>query len=293
MENNVDLAHHQHYQRIEMAILYLAENHTRQPSLAELAKHVGLSESHFQRTFTQWVGISPKRFLQFLSKEYIKTLLDEQHSCLDAGYQAGLSSGSRIHELFISTEAITPAQYKAMGKNLTIYYGFHHSPFGEYLLAVTNKGICHLNFVHHNKSDLEKEFKAEWALATIEQNTEQTQAVHQQLFSNSATDDNSVKLFLKGTNFQIQVWQALLQIPFGAVSHYQGLARLIDKPTASRAAASAIARNKIGYLIPCHRVVRKVGESGEYRWGSKRKKIMLAYEAAMLTSQNNNNNNNE
>jgi AraC family transcriptional regulator, regulatory protein of adaptative response / methylated-DNA-[protein]-cysteine methyltransferase len=274
-----------HYQRIEKAILFLAEQHAEQPSLAEAAAFVGLSEFHFQRLFSEWVGISPKRFLQFLSKEYIKNLLDNNHNSLEAAYQAGLSSGSRIHELFIATEAITPAQYKSMGTDLTIYYGFHLSVFGEYLLALTDKGICHLTFIENNKAELEAQFKSEWSQARIEYAPEVTLSTHQQLFTAQPTkksaDENKITLFLKGTNFQIQVWQALLSIPFGSVTHYEGLAKKINKPSASRATASAIAKNKIGFLIPCHRVIRKIGESGEYRWGKNRKKIMLAYESSV------------
>lgn len=265
----------QHYRLIERAILYLADRHTTQPSLADVAAHVGLSEFYLQRLFSEWVGISPKRFLQFLSKEYIKKLLDEDQNTLDASFQAGLSSSSRLHELFISTEAISPAEYKSLGKNLAIYYGFHFSPFGEYLLGLTEKGICHLSFIQNNKKEIEAQFKTEWAMARIEYKPKQTESIHRQLFT---TAKNEIKLLLKGTNFQIQVWQALLKIPFASVTHYQGLAKNIGKAKASRATASAIAKNRIGYLIPCHRVVRKIGETGEYRWGRNRKKIMLAYE---------------
>jgi AraC family transcriptional regulator, regulatory protein of adaptative response / methylated-DNA-[protein]-cysteine methyltransferase len=272
----------QQYQLVEKAIHYLAERHTSQPTLAEVAEHVGLSEFYFQRLFSEWAGISPKRFLQYLNKEYIKSLLAKGHSSLNAGYQAGLSGPGRMHELFINTEAISPAEYKSMGKNLTIDYGFHSSPFGEYLLATTNKGICHLNFLQNDKAEIEKQFKAEWSLAAIQRDQEKTLTTHLKLFTQPKDSECSISLLLKGTNFQIQVWQALLQIPLGSVCHYQHLASDINKPKAARATASSIARNKIGYLIPCHRVVRKVGESGEYRWGKERKKLMLAYEASVI-----------
>jgi AraC family transcriptional regulator of adaptative response/methylated-DNA-[protein]-cysteine methyltransferase len=271
--------HEQHYQLVERAINYLMTHYSEQPGLAEIAQHVGLSEFYFQRLFVEWVGISPKRFLQFLTREHMKTLLDQGYSIMDATYQAGLSGNGRSHELFINTEAITPAQYKKMGKDLNISFGFHDSPFGEYLLAVTDKGICHISFVEHSKEQTEAAFRADWSKATIQKESELTAKVHQQLF----TEDSSqqIQLFLRGTQFQIQVWQALLRIPFGAVSNYEKLADAIGNSAATRATASAIAKNKIAYLIPCHRVIRKIGDSGEFRWGKSRKKILLAYESAV------------
>jgi AraC family transcriptional regulator, regulatory protein of adaptative response / methylated-DNA-[protein]-cysteine methyltransferase len=279
MKEESDTQSSQQYLLVEKAIHYLSESHVKQPSLKEVAEHVGLSEFYFQRLFTQWAGISPKRFLQYLSKEYIKALLDSGQSNLDAGYQAGFSSSSQIHELFISTEGISPTQYKSFGKKLVIHYGFHHSPFGEYLLAITERGICQLNFLQNDKGQIEQEFKNEWALAEINYDQAITLKTHQQLFYQKTPGD--IKLLLKGTNFQIQVWQALLNIPFGSVAHYEDMAKAISKPKASRATASAIAKNKIGYLIPCHRVIRKIAETGQYRWGPNRKKIMLALESSL------------
>ncbi|MDG2091269.1 MAG: methylated-DNA--[protein]-cysteine S-methyltransferase [Gammaproteobacteria bacterium] len=269
----------QHYLLIEAAINYLLEHHTEQPELAEIAAHAGLSEFYFQRLFVDWVGISPKRFLQFLTREHMKTLLDRGYSTMNSTYQVGLSGSGRSHELFVSTEAITPAQYKKLGKGLSIEYGFHSSPFGDYLLAITEKGICHISFVEHSEQETEATFKAEWCLATVNRNENITTESHQQLFSSNSAQ--KIKLLLRGTQFQIQVWQALLNIPFGTVSNYEKLAATIGKSAATRAAASAIAKNKIAYLIPCHRVIRKIGESGEFRWGKNRKKILLAYESAV------------
>lgn len=268
-----------HYRLIEKAIGYLLEHHQEQPKLAAVAAHVGLSDYHFQRLFVDWVGISPKRFLQFLTREYMKTLLDQGASTLDASYQAGLSGGGRSHELFISTEAITPAQYRDLGKNLELYYAFHLSPFGEYLLGVSPRGICHLSFVTRSREQTEQEFRQEWELANIAENPDKTLPFQQQLFGQSR--NREVSLLLRGTPFQIQVWQALLQIPFARVTHYEGLASVLGNPSATRAAASAVAKNKIAYLIPCHRVIRKIGESGEFRWGKARKRLLLAYEGAV------------
>ena len=269
----------QHYLLIEGAINYLLEHHTEQPELAEIAAHVGLSEFYFQRLFVDWVGISPKRFLQFLTREHMKTLLDRGYSTMNAAYQVGLSGSGRSHELFVNTESITPAQYKKLGKGLSIEYGFHSSPFGDYLLAITEKNICHISFVEHSEQETEATFKAEWFLAKVNRNENITAESHQQLFSSNSPQ--KIKLLLRGTQFQIQIWQALLNIPFGAVSNYEKLAATIGKSAATRAAASAIAKNKIAYLIPCHRVIRKIGESGEFRWGKNRKKILLAYESAV------------
>lgn len=273
----------QHYHLVEKSINYLLENYSEQPDLRELAQHAGLSEFYFQRLFVDWVGISPKRFLQFLTREHMKVLLDRGYSTMDAAYQVGLSGSGRSHELFVKSEAITPSQYKKLGKNLEIYYGFHSSPFGEYLLAITHKGICHISFIEHSKEDTEACFKEEWLLANLRHSHERTIDSHKQLFSSDSSQ--AITLLLRGTPFQIQIWQALLSIPFGAVSNYEKIATAIGRRSATRATASAIAKNKIAYLIPCHRVIRKVGESGDFRWGKSRKKILLAYESALTNNK--------
>ena len=260
----------QHYQLIEKSINYLLTHYAEQPKLAEIARHAGLSDFYFQRLFVDWVGISPKRFLQFLTREHMKVLLDRGYSTMDAAYQVGLSGSGRSHELFVNTEAITPAQYKKLGKDLNIYYGFHLSPFGEYLLAITDRGICHISFVEHSKQETETLFKKEWLLANLQYSKVKTIGSHQQLFSSDSAQE--LKLLLRGTQFQIQIWQALLSIPFGAVTNYEKVATAIGNRSATRAAASAIAKNKIAYLIPCHRVIQKAGESGDFRWGKSRKK---------------------
>ncbi|MEX2366940.1 MAG: methylated-DNA--[protein]-cysteine S-methyltransferase [Pseudohongiellaceae bacterium] len=270
-----------HYQVIETALEYLASSHQEQPTLTELAGHVGLSEFYLQRLFSEWVGISPKRFLQFLSREYIKTRLDQQASCLDATFDAGLSSTSRLHDLFIETESITPAQYRSLGKDLCIHYAFHDSPFGEYLLGITARGICHMSFVFPDRETVLENFRQDWCCATLEPDSRKTLPYHQHIFNQQFNNGNKIHLLLKGTNFQIKVWEALLALQPGDLCSYESVARHIHAPQATRAAASAIARNRIALLISCHRVVRKIGETGEYRWGKNRKKIMLAYEASV------------
>ena len=278
---------HPSYQTMAVALNYLAENHHQQPTLRELATLSGLSESHFQRLFTRWVGISPKRFSQFLSKDYIKSLLDVGIKPPDACYQAGLSGPGRLHELFIHTEAISPAQYKALGKGITIHYGFHASPFGKYLLALTDKGICHLEFITTEMDENLDSLRANWPDSTLIHDDQITKVAHEKLFDNVSGQREAISIFLKGTNFQIQVWQALLKIPYGRISTYEQLASLAGNKAATRASASAIARNNIAWLIPCHRVVRKIGESGQYRWGADRKKIILAYEGATTHKDSN------
>ncbi len=274
----------QRYQLIEKSINYLLAHYAEQPRLTEIARHAGLSDFYFQRLFVDWVGISPKRFVQFLTREHMKVLLDRGYSTMDAAYQVGLSGSGRSHELFVNTQAITPAQYKKLGKNLNIYYGFHTSPFGDYLLAITDKGICHISFVEHSKEVTERLFKEEWLLANLQHSQAKTVSSHHQLFLSDSAQE--LKLLLRGTQFQIQIWQALLKIPFGAISNYEKVATAIGNSSATRAAASAIAKNKIAYLIPCHRVIQKGGESGDFRWGKSRKKILLAYESALTDAKN-------
>jgi len=268
------------YNTIEAALHALAENQSSPPTLEELAKMCGMSDFHFQKQFRRWVGMSPKRFSQYLSREHIKGVLDEGLKPLDACYQAGLSGPGRMHGLFIDTLGMTPSQCSEVGKNFKIHFGFHPSPFGTYLLGVASKGICHICFVDGDPIRHVAMMESEWPSACFGEDVKKTRQVHEQLFGQRRTQQ-SVTLLLKGTQFQIQVWEALLRIPIGSISTYENIAALTGKPSATRACASAIARNNIGWLIPCHRVVRKIGESGKYRWGSSRKKLMLAYETVV------------
>jgi AraC family transcriptional regulator, regulatory protein of adaptative response / methylated-DNA-[protein]-cysteine methyltransferase len=264
------------YARIEQAIRYLEANQSRQPDLREVAESVHLSEYHFQRLFTRWAGISPKRLLQFLTKENAKSMLAHTN-LLDAAYAAGLSSPGRLHDLFVQCEAVTPGEYKSKGAGLTIYYGFHPSPFGECLLAATERGICFLAFVSNGNRDFAfNEMKQDWENATLVEDATRTAPYLQEIFS--PRSGNRVTLHLRGTNFQIKVWEALLRIPPGEVTSYEELAERIGQPSAARAVGNAVAHNPVAYLIPCHRVLRKVGEFGNYRYGPARKKAMLVKE---------------
>jgi len=275
------------YRRIEKAIEFLAENYHHQPSLDEVARSVNLSEYHFQRLFRRWAGISPKRLVQFLTLEHAKQALEESRSVLDAAYDAGLSSPSRLHDLFVTAEAMTPGEFKAKGAGLEISYGFHPSPFGECLLAVTERGICGLGFVGggDRKQTLE-DFKGRWPAARFQENPEKTRGyIHGIFNAEKRNGSHRVKLLLMGTNFQIKVWEALLRIPPGSVVCYEDLARRLGKPSAARAVGSAVGRNPISFLIPCHRAIRKMGITGDYHWGAARKKAILAWEAARKSGE--------
>jgi len=270
------------YQTVEKAIMYLEDHVEEQPNLKVVAESVHLSEYHFQRLFTRWVGISPKRFLQYLTKERAKEMLEESGSVLEAAYAAGLSSPGRLHDLFVNCEAVTPGDYKSQGEDLEIAYGFHASPFGECLVALTDRGICDLIFVSEgNQEEALKALKRRWARSALQEDPERTGPVAAQVFDRlTAGEAKPLSLHLRGTNFQIKVWEALLNIPSGTVVSYEDIAVSIGMPTAARAVSNAVARNPIPVIIPCHRVIRKAGAFGGYRWGTARKKALLGWEAA-------------
>ena len=272
----------QDYRLVERAILYLESNFKRQPGLKEVADSVGLSEYHFQRLFTRWVGISPKRFLQFLTKEHAKRLLQESENVLQTAYESGLSGPGRLHDLFVSCEAVTPGEYKQAGEGLQIDYGFHSSPFGECLIARTDRGICNLAFIREGEREKAlTELRKNWKHADLNENPAATFPLVRQIFSQKWDSDSSpLHLYLRGTNFQIKVWEALLRIPVGSVVSYQDIAVSIGMPKASRAVGHAVGQNPIPVIIPCHRVIRKGGEFGDYHWGSARKKALLGWEMA-------------
>lgn len=273
------------YLRIEQAILYLENHYKEQPSLEEVAASIGLSEFHFQRLFTRWAGVSPKRFLQFLTKEGAKELLSRSENLLDTTHQVGLSSLGRLHELFVTTEAVTPGEYKTRGQGLTIRYGIHLTPFGKCLIGLTDRGICHLGFVSGSEGDAIDALVEEWKEARMVEDFRSTAALVGPIFDlrYDAPIKQPLTLHLRGTNFQIKVWEALLQIPAGSATTYEGLAQRIGHPGASRAVGSALGHNPIAVLIPCHRVIRKVGDFGNYRYGELRKKALLAREYAATT----------
>ena len=272
------------YQRIEQAIRYLEQNFQSQPSLDEIAASVHLSKYHFQRLFKQWAGVSPTQFMHYLTLDYAKERLSQAQSVFDASLDAGLSSAGRLHDLFVTFEAMTPGEYKSRGAGVTIHYGCHPTTFGDCLLAETSRGICALRFVETGgwESSL-AELKSEWPLADFVADLARTQITVDRLFTPANWDQGQpFHLVVKGTNFQVKVWQALLSIPQGAMVSYSDLAAFIGRPSAVRASAGAVAKNPIGYLIPCHRVISKAGAVHNYRWGSTRKRAILGWEASQL-----------
>lgn len=275
------------FSRIEQAIRFLTENVTAQPDLDEVAAQVHLSPFHFQRLFTDWAGISPKRFLQFLTTDFLKNRLSNTANLLEATDLAGLSSPSRVHDLFVTLEAVTPNEYKTGGENVEIAYGFHETPFGKCFIAVTERGICGLSFIQiDNELAIFNDFKKKWLNADFEKNEVKTALIINQIFNAPPSVLNTQKLHLlvKGTNFQVKVWEALLKIPTGSLSTYQTIAELAGSPNAVRAVGTAVGSNPIAYLIPCHRVIRKEGKIGEYHWGENRKKALIGFEMAKALS---------
>jgi AraC family transcriptional regulator of adaptative response/methylated-DNA-[protein]-cysteine methyltransferase len=270
------------YLRIEQAILYLEKNAVDQPELSEIAGAVGLSEFHFQRLFTRWAGISPKRFLQFVTKENARELLDRSENLLDTTLQVGLSSLGRLHDLFVTTEAVTPGEYKSRGAGLTIRYGFHATPFGKCLIGVTERGICQLGFIQTSEGEALDEMVENWKQARVIEDYKATASLIEPVFDLNARGQNALHLHLRGTNFQIKVWEALMQISPGSVTTYERIAKKIGQSGASRAVGTAVGHNPIAVLIPCHRVIRKLGEFGNYRYGTARKKALLAREFAAM-----------
>lgn len=270
------------YLRIEQAIMYLENHFKDQPRLEEVAANIGLSEYHFQRLFTRWAGVSPKRFLQFLTKEGAKELLNRSENLLDTTHQVGLSSLGRLHDLFVTTEAVTPGEYKSGGEGVTIRYGIHLTPFGKCLIGLTERGICHLGFVQTTEGGAIDDLMANWKEARMVEDYRATAALVEPIFAlRFNTRIKPLTLHLRGTNFQLKVWEALLTIPTGAVTTYEGIASRIGKPGAARAVGTAVGHNPIAVLIPCHRVIRKIGDFGNYRYGELRKKALLAYESAL------------
>ncbi len=268
------------YERIERAIGFIQKHLRDQPSLEEVASHVGLSTFHCQRMFRRWAGVSPKRFLEYLTVDHAKKLLMQSTSILDASHELGLTSPARLHDQFISIGAVTPGEYKSQGRGIEIAYGIHESPFGDMLLAQTWRGICLLAFINQETQHAEIDALYQtWPYARIEESPVATAATAERVFNISAGDNARIHLNVRGTNFQINVWRALLKIPQGAVLSYRQVAQYLGKPQATRAVARAVASNPVSYLIPCHRVIRSTGALGGYRWGLPRKQLMLVWES--------------
>jgi AraC family transcriptional regulator of adaptative response/methylated-DNA-[protein]-cysteine methyltransferase len=270
------------YAIIEKAIEFIDAHREAHPSLGSIAAAVNLSEFHFQRLFSRWVGISPKRFLQFLTKEHAKTLLRQSGNLLDATYEAGLSGPGRLHDLFVHCEAVTPGDYKNKGKGLKIRYGLAFSPFGECMIASTDRGICALGFLREDTGARKVQLlRNQWPDAELVEDGAHIDALARRIFP-AAIESGAAPLHLhvKGTNFQIKVWEALLAIPFGTAVTYQAVADAIGSPGATRAVGTAIGKNPVSYLIPCHRVIRKMGDFGNYGGGRTRKMALIGWESA-------------
>lgn len=271
------------YERIAAAITYIRENFKDQPNLDEVARSVHLSAYHFQRMFSDWAGVSPKQFLQFVSLQHAKKMLGEGSASLfDAAYETGLSGTGRLHDLFVNIEGMTPGEYKQGGRNLQINYSFAESHFGSVLVASTAKGICHMAFFEKEENALAA-LKHRFPAAQYRQMTDLIQQNALYIFTKDWKKLDQVKLHLKGTDFQLKVWETLLKIPQGALSSYGEIAGAIGKPKASRAVGTAIGSNPVAYLIPCHRVIRRSGTIGNYMWGESRKTAIIGWEAAQET----------
>jgi AraC family transcriptional regulator of adaptative response/methylated-DNA-[protein]-cysteine methyltransferase len=270
------------YDRIAATIEHMKLHFKEQPSLDEVAEFVGLSPFHFQRLFIDWAGVSPKKFIQYLSVEHAKKLLaDDQTTLLNAAYETGLSGTSRLHDLFVSIEGMTPGEFKNGGECLTISYSFAVTPFGKVIVASTSKGICHLCF-EENELNALLDLKSCFPNAKYNHITDVYQQDALSIFKKDWLHLDEIKLHLKGTEFQIKVWGSLLKIPFGRLASYGTVAKLIDKPKASRAVGTAIASNPVAFLIPCHRVIQASGNRGGYRWGGSRKAAIIGWESSRV-----------
>ena len=268
------------YARIEAAILYLEAHVRDQPTLDAVAQVVGLGPHHFQRLFRRWAGISPKRFSQFLTLDYAKARLEASASILDAAYDAGLSGPSRLHDLFVTYEAMSPGAFKRGGEGVDIAYGVHPSPFGPCFVGQTGRGICALGFADGDNGAVRAEFERRWPAARFCEDPHATAQVAARIFGRQPAGDAPLRLAVCGTNFQLKVWEALLRIPPGRITSYRRLADALGLPRSARAVGGAVAANPVSYLIPCHRVIRHSGRLSHYEWGRDRKRAMLAWEAA-------------
>ncbi|MBB6501411.1 bifunctional helix-turn-helix domain-containing protein/methylated-DNA--[protein]-cysteine S-methyltransferase [Pedobacter cryoconitis] len=273
------------FTRIAEAIGYINSNFKTQPSLEEIAEQINLSPFHFQRLFTTWAGVSPKKFLQYLTVEHAKKLLKENQATLfETAFETGLSGTGRLHDLFVNIEGMTPGEYKNGGENLVINYSFAETPFGNILVASTPKGICHIAFADEGEKELSL-LKLKFPNAVYRQIADTAQQNALYIFTQEWSRINEIKLHLKGTDFQLKVWETLLKIPSGQLTTYGKVASGIGMPTASRAVGTAIGANPVAFLIPCHRIIQSTGVFGQYHWGSVRKTAMIGWEAAMAENQ--------
>jgi AraC family transcriptional regulator of adaptative response/methylated-DNA-[protein]-cysteine methyltransferase len=267
------------YERVRDAIVYIDQHASEQPTLEDVAAHVGLSPYHFQRLFKRWAGVSPKRFLQHVTAARAKELLRDSTPVLDASFAVGLSSPGRLHDLLVTAEAVTPGEYRSGGEGLTVSYGVHESPFGLCLLGTTDRGVCALEFrAEEDIDDAVEELRSSWSRASLVHDQKGTGALVARIFEPAEKTDEPLTLLLKGTNFQMKVWEGLLRVPDGSLISYGDLAARLDMPSATRAVANAVGANPIAYIIPCHRVLRSTGALGGYRSGTDRKLVMLERE---------------
>lgn len=265
------------YQRIASAIEFIRANSKGQPSLDAIAAHVHLSPFHFQRLFKEWAGVSPKKFLQYISAEHARELLLKNKTLSDVSFEAGLSGTSRLHDLFVAVEAMTPGEFKNGGENLEISYIFSATVFGDVIIAATQKGICKIDFIEDRDTAIKK-LSGYWPNAILKEKKNDHHQAVLQFFQQEWTNLSLIKLHLKGSPFQLKVWEALLKIPSGELSTYASIAHAIHKPKAFRAVGTAIGDNPVAYLIPCHRVIKSTGIIGEYHWGSARKTSIIGWE---------------
>ena len=274
------------FSRIEEAIGYITSNFKSQPGLDEVAQKIHLSSHHFQRLFTDWAGVSPKKFLQYISIEHAKSVLkDKQGSLFDAAFETGLSGTGRLHDLFINIEGMTPGEYKNGGESLLINYSFAETPFGDILVASTTKGICHMAFADNEQEALAV-LRKNFPNAQYKQMVDRIQQNALYIFTKDWKNLSKIKLHLKGTAFQVKVWEAILKIPMGKLSTYGAIAEQLQNPKASQAVGSAVGNNPVAFLIPCHRVIQSSGAFGQYHWGSNRKTAMIGWEAVKTSMEN-------
>ena len=267
------------FKRIEQAIEYLTQNFKLQPSLDQVAAEVHMSPFHLQRLFSDWAGVSPKKFLQYLSLQHAKKILHKQNSTLaQATYETGFSGTSRLHDLFVSIEGMTPGEFKRGGKSLSIHYSTLSTPLGTVFIASTEKGICRMAFTYNWEDELQA-LRAEFPNAALISEATDSHERVKAIFE-VKNNPETIKLHLKGTAFQLKVWESLLKIPMGGLANYQTIAEELSQPSASRAVGSAVGKNPVAFIVPCHRVIRSTGVLGEYRWGSTRKAAIIGWEMA-------------
>jgi AraC family transcriptional regulator of adaptative response/methylated-DNA-[protein]-cysteine methyltransferase len=279
------------YDLIRRAIAFLSEAWSEQPSLDRLAQHLGLSPAHCQKLFKRWCGLSPKEFVQAITVDHARGLLEGSASVFDAALEVGLSGAGRLHDLFVSHEAMTPGDFKRRGEGLDLAYGFHASPFGDALLIATERGVAGLAFVDEDKGqsreDVLPEMMSRWPKGRFVEAGDKTATYAKQIFSPETwSKDRPVRLVMIGTDFEVRVWETLLRIPMGRAVSYSDIARHLGQPTASRAVGSAVGRNPISFVVPCHRVLRGDGSLGGYHWGLTRKRALIGWETGRIAAAN-------